>query len=96
MMAQRIASMRRQLVEMLRIVGSQHNWGHIQEQIGMFAFTGMNSSMCDILTNQYSIYLTRDGRISLAGLNSHNMEYVAKAIHAVTENQSISKSINKH
>ena len=49
----------------------------------------MSSEMCDQLTSEYAIYLTRDGRISLAGLNDGNIEYVAKAIHAVTDGKSI-------
>lgn len=51
--------------------------------------TGMSSDMCDQLTSKYSIFLTRDGRISLAGLNEGNIEYVAKAIHDVTDGKSI-------
>ena len=57
----------------------------------MFAYTGMNSEMCDELTDKYAIYLTRDGRISIAGLNDNNLEYVAKAIHAVTDGKSITQ-----
>lgn len=49
----------------------------------------MSSDMVDQLTSMYSIFLTRDGRISLAGLNDGNIEYVAKAIHAVTDGKSI-------
>lgn len=45
--------------------------------------------MVDQLTAEYYIFLTRDGRISLAGLNESNVEYVAKAIHAVTDGKSI-------
>lgn len=89
-MAARIQSTRHRLVEKLREVGSQHDWSHVTTQIGMFAFTGMTEAMCDQLTNEYAIYLTRDGRISLAGLNDGNLEYVAKAIHAVTHGHSIS------
>jgi len=29
--------------------------------------------------------MAKDGRISIAGLNSKNVEYVAKAFHAVTK-----------
>jgi hypothetical protein len=47
--------------------------------------------MCDQLTSKYSIFLTRGGRISLAGLNEGNIEYVAKAIHDVTDGKSISR-----
>jgi len=54
-----------------------------------FPIAGMSSEMVDQLTAEYYIFLTRDGRISLAGLNESNVEYVAKAIHAVTDGKSI-------
>lgn len=41
-MADRIISMRKQLVENLKKEGSTHNWQHITDQIGMFCFTGLN------------------------------------------------------
>lgn len=88
-MADRIQLMRTRLVETLQKVGSKHDWSHVTQQIGMFAFTGMSAEMCDELTNEYAIYLTRDGRISIAGLNDNNLEYVAKAIHSVTDGKSI-------
>lgn len=88
-MADRILDMRTKLVTKLSEVGSKHDWSHVTGQIGMFAFTGMSKEMCDQLTNEYEIYLTKDGRISIAGLNDQNLEYVAKAIHAVTDGQSI-------
>lgn len=88
-MAERIQTMRTQLVVALKEAGSQHDWSHVTDQIGMFAYTGMSSEMCDQLTDEYAIYLTRDGRISIAGLNDKNLEYVANAIHAVTDGKSI-------
>ncbi len=36
------------------------------------------------LTGEYSIYLTRNGRISMAGVNSGNVGRLAEAIHKVT------------
>jgi aspartate aminotransferase, mitochondrial len=91
LMASRIQKMRTALVETLGKVGSTHDWSHVASQIGMFAYTGMDQDMCDALTNDYAIYLTRDGRISIAGLNDGNVEYVAKAIHAVTDGKSITE-----
>jgi aspartate aminotransferase len=88
-MAERILSMRTRLVEALKEAGSTHDWSHVTEQIGMFAFTGMSAEMCDQLTSEYAIYLTRDGRISIAGLNDGNLEYVASAVHALTDGKSI-------
>ena len=55
----------------------------------MFAFTGMSAQMCDELTEKHAIYLTRDGRISIAGLNDGNIETVAAAVHGVTDGKSI-------
>ena len=86
-MADRIAAMRALLVEELVQAGSpREHWTHIlgDRQIGMFAYTGMTPAQCDALTDQYSIFLTLDGRISLAGLNESNIRYVAEAMHAVT------------
>jgi len=88
-MANRILRMRALLKEQLVSAGSSHNWDHVTEQIGMFAFTGMSAAMCDELTEKYNIFLTRDGRISMAGINDGNVGYVAGAIHDVTDGKSI-------
>lgn len=40
-MADRIISMRTQLVSNLKKEGSSHSWQHIADQIGMFCFTGL-------------------------------------------------------
>jgi aspartate aminotransferase len=88
-MANRIQEMRDKLVQKLADVGSTHDWTHVASQMGMFAFTGMSKDMCDQLTSEYAIYLTKDGRISLAGLTNDNLEYVATSIHAVTKGKSI-------
>jgi aspartate aminotransferase len=89
-MAVRIKKMRKKLVTALQQAGSQHKWDHIVQQIGMFAFTGMDKDMCQRLTDEYHIFLTLNGRISMAGLNDSNISYVANAIHEVTDGKSIS------
>ena len=88
-MAERIGGMRVRLREEIEAAGSEHDWTHVTDQIGMFAFTGMTSDMCDTLTADYSIYLTKDGRISVAGVNSGNIKYIAKAVHEVTHGKEI-------
>lgn len=84
-MADRIISMRSKLRDGLAKEGSSRNWQHITEQIGMFCFTGMNPDQVEKLTKDYSIFLTRDGRISVAGITSGNVEYLAHAMHQVTK-----------
>jgi aspartate aminotransferase len=49
----------------------------------------MTEDMCEQLTEDYAIFLTADGRMSVAGLNDSNIDYVAEAIHVVSDNKSI-------
>lgn len=88
-MANRIKEMRTKLVQKLQEAGSTHDWSHITQQIGMFAFTGLTEAMCKRLTDEFSIFLTSNGRISMAGLNDGNIEYVSTAIHVVSDGHSI-------
>nr|AEE61851.1 unknown [Dendroctonus ponderosae] len=84
-MANRIQSVRQLLVAELKKVGSEKNWEHICKQIGMFSFTGLNKEQVEKLTKEHSVYLTADGRISVASLGGKNIPYVARAIHEVSK-----------
>jgi len=84
LMSGRIAEMRAGLKQGLADLGNEHNWDHITSQIGMFAYTGLTKPMINQLREEYAIYMTMDGRISLAGLNSHNLKYCAEGFHKVT------------
>lgn len=84
-MANRIITVREKLRGNLEKNGSSRNWTHITEQIGMFCYTGLKLPEVEKLTKDYSIYLTKDGRISMAGVTSKNVEYLANAIHQVTK-----------
>ncbi|EGF78669.1 hypothetical protein BATDEDRAFT_37247 [Batrachochytrium dendrobatidis JAM81] len=85
-MADRIISMRAQLRGHLEdTFKSKHSWAHVTSQIGMFCFSGMTPEQVDRIRKDYSVYLTRDGRISIAGITSGNVKYLAEAIHEVTK-----------
>jgi aspartate/tyrosine/aromatic aminotransferase len=91
-MANRIIEMRQALLDGLvkRKTPSptkSGDWKHITEQIGMFSFTGLNAQQVKRLIEHHHIYLTSDGRISMAGLNPSNVDYVAEAIHEVSTNK---------
>merc|ERR1712226_783849 len=61
-------------------------WKHVTDQIGMFSFTGLTPEQCEYLTNEHHIYLLPSGRISLAGLNNNNVQYMIDCTHdAVTK-----------
>ncbi|GLT48571.1 hypothetical protein SLA2020_221880 [Shorea laevis] len=87
-MADRIISMRHQLFDALSAKGTPGDWSHIIKQIGMFTFTGLNSDQVAFMTKEYHIYMTSDGRISMAGLNSKKVPHLADAIHAAVTRSS--------
>lgn len=87
-MADRIILMRKQLRERLESLGTPGTWDHITNQIGMFSFTGLSKPQVDRLISEFHIYLAANGRISMAGLNSHNVDYVARAINTVVRDSS--------
>jgi len=84
-MADRIISMRTQLRDGLEKEGSVKSWNHVTDQIGMFCFTGMTQDQVARLGKEFSVYLTKDGRVSMAGVTSHNVGYLANAMHNVTK-----------
>jgi len=83
-MAERIISMRALLKENLEKLGSKRPWGHITDQIGMFAYTGLTAEQMTQLAEEHSVYATKDGRISVAGITSANVGRLAEAIFKIT------------
>ncbi|CAD6236694.1 unnamed protein product [Miscanthus lutarioriparius] len=81
-MADRIISMRQQLFDALKSRGTPGDWSHIIKQIGMFTFTGLNSEQVAFMRQEYHIYMTSDGRISMAGLSTRTVPHLSDAIHA--------------
>lgn len=84
-MADRIITMRSSLKSGLEGLGSTHNWDHVASQIGMFCYTGLTQEQVASMAADHSIYLTKDGRISIAGVTSDNVDYLANAMHEVTK-----------
>lgn len=76
-MADRIIAMRSLLRENLEKLGSSRSWTHITSQIGMFCYSGLTPEQVDDLRFKHSVYLTRDGRISMAGVTTKNVTYVS-------------------
>jgi len=82
-MANRIKAMRNALRDELKRLGTPGNWDHIVTQIGMFSFTGLSPAQVEVMIKQHHIYLIGNGRISMPGINSKNINYIAQAIHNV-------------
>ncbi|KAL1413377.1 aspartate transaminase aat1 [Vanrija albida] len=86
-MADRIIALREKLYNKLVELKTPGEWGHVKSQIGMFSFTGLKPEQVDQLAEKYHIYLTRDGRISMAGLNDNNIEYFAESVSKVVKGE---------
>lgn len=50
-----------------------------------YLFFVVLSIQVERLTKEFSIYLTKDGRMSVAGVSSTNVAYLAEAVHEVTK-----------
>lgn len=84
-MSGRIIEMRNQLRAKLEELETPGTWNHITEQIGMFSFTGLTEEQVLKIRKDAHVYMTKNGRISMAGLNTHNVNYVAEAINRVVK-----------
>jgi aspartate aminotransferase len=82
-MSGRIITMRKALRSKLEELGTPGTWNHITDQIGMFSFTGLTEEQVLELRDVSHVYMTKNGRISMAGLNTGNVEYFAKAVDNV-------------
>ncbi|KAL2369730.1 aspartate aminotransferase [Blastomyces gilchristii SLH14081] len=87
-MSGRIIEMRRGLRERLEKKGTPGSWDHVTSQIGMFSFTGLSEAQVAQLREKWHIYMTKNGRISMAGLNGNNIDYFAEAVDSVVRETS--------
>jgi aromatic-amino-acid transaminase len=84
-MRNRIRSMRQMFVVKLRTRAPAADFGFVLAQRGMFSYSGLPKEAVQRLRNEYSIYALDTGRICVAALNSHNIDYVTDAIATVIE-----------
>lgn len=79
-MRERIKAMRRQLVEKIRALRSDFDFGFVVRQRGLFSYSGLSRDQVKRLREEYSLYAIESGRICVPALNSRNIDYVARAI----------------
>jgi len=82
-MRNRIREMRLQLVEKVQARAPGFDFGFVTRQRGMFSYSGLSKQAVARLRDEFSIYAVDTGRICVAALNSHNIDYVANAIAQV-------------
>ena len=82
-MRSRIHSLRAALVDKLAVLGAPE-FGFIQQQAGMFSYSGLSKAQVDRLREEYAIYAIGTGRICVAALSQSNLDKVAEAVYAVS------------
>ena len=83
-MRERIHALRHGLVDKLVAAGAPE-FAFINDQAGMFSYSGLSRPQVDRLRDEYGIYAVGTGRICVAALNQGNLEYVAKAVSTVAK-----------
>ncbi|MEH6357623.1 MAG: amino acid aminotransferase [Pseudomonadales bacterium] len=82
-MRERIFILRGQLLEQLSSKGASSDFSFITQQSGMFSFLDISPAQVQRLREEFSIYMTSDSRINVAGINSNNIDYLSSAIVSV-------------
>jgi aromatic-amino-acid transaminase len=59
------------------------NVGFVNDQRGMFSYSGLTADQVERLRAEFGIYAVSTGRICVAALNSKNIDGVAKAVASV-------------
>jgi len=79
-MRDRVRLMRRELVDRLRQKIPGEDFSFILKQRGIFSYSGLPRDQMIALRERFSVYALESGRICVAALNSHNLDYVADSI----------------
>ncbi|EIL96190.1 aromatic amino acid transaminase [Rhodanobacter sp. 115] len=81
-MRERIHAMRAGFVDKLAALGAP-DFGFINQQAGMFSYSGLSKEQVDRLREEHAIYALSSGRICVAALTTGNLDYVARAVAEV-------------
>lgn len=82
-MVDRIDKVRKGLRAEIEKINTPGNWEFMTKQIGMFTFTALTKDMCERLAKDHAVYITTNGRISLAGLKMNQLPKLAQDIKSV-------------
>ena len=82
-MRDRINGNRAMLVNKLIEKGVTRDFSFIAEQKGMFSFLGITPEQVAKLQSDHSIYMVESSRISIAGIGTGNVDYLAESIAKV-------------
>jgi aromatic-amino-acid transaminase len=81
-MRERIHALRAGMVRKLAALGAPE-FSFIQQQAGMFSYSGLSKAQVDRLRDEFGIYAVGTGRICVAALSQTNLDYVTQAVATV-------------
>ena len=61
------------------------DFSFINDQRGMFSYSGLTKTQVENLKNNHSIYIVGSGRINIAGISNANIDVLCDAIAAVID-----------
>ena len=80
---ERIVDLRASFVAKMEALVPGKDFGYINQQRGMFSYSGLSKSQADKLREEHSVYILGSGRINIAGMNDSNMDQICNAIAKV-------------
>jgi aromatic-amino-acid transaminase len=79
----RIQRMRTLFVQKLKSRGIERDFSFIEQQTGMFSYSGLELDKVRRLRSEFGLYIVDSGRICVAAMNENNLDYISEAIAAV-------------
>ncbi|OOF08993.1 MULTISPECIES: amino acid aminotransferase [Salinivibrio] len=84
-MRDRIKTMRTEFVATLKDKGVNRDFSFIEQQNGMFSFSGLTKDQVNALKAEHGVYIVGSGRLNVAGMTHTNMEPLCTAIAKVLD-----------
>lgn len=81
-MCERINGLRSSLRQVLE-ARCGGDYAFIEREKGMFSFLGLSAEQAVRLRQEYGVYMLDSSRISVAGVNARNMDYIAESVSKV-------------
>ena len=88
----RILTIRKQLGKALASLGASPELCSLAQQKGMFSLLPFNTKQMQQLREKHAIYGTNNGRINIAGLQTHQVKILAKALMDIARRPLLEKA----
>lgn len=76
----RLTSMRGQFISQMEKKDPTTDFSYLKKHKGMFSFIDMTKAQVKMMRDAFGIYMTDNGRISISGLTSKNIDYVTSSL----------------